>query len=277
VRALRLGAAFAEVAFVNPYIKQLSRLAKAYGAAEASVIAAFFAKPRKPREHLPWLRAQAYKEYSAIKPIFSAIARLYPDLDRGVHRRDFQELTEKLADETRHARLVMDLVEEAAGKKASFSDLPWLPQDKKLARIRGRYSPSYATLLHGGRGLRAREIRRQDEALERAAITLTEGGGGALYQVCNQLKPRGFEGKIARAFGEILADETKHKDAGGHSLDRLITSRAAFLRAAGIITEISSQRLRMRNEQFGFPLTEMEINALDQRARQAVERKARSQ
>jgi hypothetical protein len=259
---------------VNSYVKRLSKLAAGYRAAEAAVIAAFFRKRRKKQDHLRWLRAQAYKEYSAIKPIFSALAKLYPEIDRGIDRHDFEELTEKLADETKHARLVMDLLEEVRGKKTSFADLLWLPQDKQLARIRGRYSPSYATLLHGAGSIKTKEIRRKDEALERAAITLTEGGGGALYLVCSKLKTTGFEGKIARAFKEILADETEHKDAGGRSLDALITSRAAFLRAARIIAEVSSQRLRMRNEQFGFPLSEAQISALDQRTRLLLERKA---
>jgi hypothetical protein len=268
-----MGRASAEVAAVKPHLKQLHRLAQGYAAAEMAVIAAFFRKPRKPFEHLHWLRAQAYKEYSAIKPIFSALAKLYPELDRGVDRREFEELTEKLADETRHARLVMDLI-EAAGEKDSFSELPWLPEDRKLARVRGRYSGTFATLLHGGGAIRAREIRRKDEALERAAITLTEGGGGALYRVCSQLKGGAFERKIARAFSEILADETEHKDAGIRSLNGLVTSRAAFLRAAEIISEISQQRLRMRNEQFGFPLSDTELSALERRARQILEAKA---
>jgi hypothetical protein len=122
-------------------------------------------------------------------------------------------------------------------------------------------------LLHGAGSIKTKEIRRKDEALERAAITLTEGGGGALYLVCSRLKRGGFEGKIAHAFKEILADETEHKDAGGRSLDRLITTRAAFLRAVRIITEVSSQRLRMRNEQFGFPLSEAQVTALDRQTR----------
>jgi hypothetical protein len=252
---------------VNRYAKQLNKLAARYRAAEVAVIAAFFQKPRKKQDHLRWLSAQAYKEYSAIKPIFSALAKLYPEVDRGIDRHDFEELTEKLADETKHARLVMDLLEEVRRKKTTFADLLWLPEDKKLARIRGRYSSSYATLLHGAGSIKTKEIRRTDEALERAAITLTEGGGGALYLVCSKLKRNGFEGKIARAFKEILADETEHKDAGGRSLDGLITSAAAFQRAREIITEISSQRLRMRNEQFGFPLSEAQVKQLDQRTR----------
>jgi len=257
---------------VKRYVKELGKFAVAYRAAEVEVIAAFFRKPHKRNDHLRWLRAQAYKEYSAIKPIFTALAKLYPEVDRGVDRHDFEELTEKLADETKHARLVMDLLEQINRKKTTFADLLWLPQDKKLAKIRARYSPSYAALLHGAGAIKTKEIRRKDEALERAAITLTEGGGGALYQVCSELKGNGFEEKIAGAFKEILADEMKHKDAGGRSLDALIKTRTAYLRAVKIIDEVSSQRLRMRNEQFGFPLSEARMAALGQRARSALAR-----
>ncbi len=102
-----------------------------------AVIAAFFKKRRKKQDHLRWLSAQAYKEYSAIKPIFSALAKLYPEVDRGIDRHDFEELTEKLADETKHARLVMDLLEDVRRKKTTFADLLWLPEDKQLAKIRG--------------------------------------------------------------------------------------------------------------------------------------------
>jgi rubrerythrin len=249
------------------YVKQLAKLARAYAAAEQAVVSVFFAKPRKKKDHLRWLSAQAFKEYSAIKPIFTALAKLYPELDRQIERQQFEELTEKLADETKHARLVMDLLEELTGKKVTFADLLWLPEDRKLAKIRARYSKSLATLLHGNGTIKAKEIRRQDEELERAAITLTEGGGGALYLVCSRLKTNGFEAKIARVFREILLDEVAHKDSGIRSLAARVRNHTAFRRAARIICEVSSQRLRMRNEQFDFPLSERELMILDQRAR----------
>ena len=254
------------------YATRLTQLARNFGAAERAIIAAFFKKPRKRADHLRWLRAQAFKEYSAIKPIFTALAKLYPEIDRGIDRHDYEELTAKLADETKHARLVMDLLEELSGKKVTFEDLLWLPQDKKLKRIRARYSPSYATLLHGSGKISAKEIRRQDESLERAAITLTEGGGGALYQVCSKLQKSGVEGKIAQVFYEILLDEIGHKDSGGRALAPLVKSRESLARAAKIICEVSGQRLRMRNEQFGFPLNTRELAALDRRARQSIDR-----
>jgi hypothetical protein len=252
------------------YPVRLIQLARNYTAAERAVIAAFFYKRPRRRDHVQWLRAQAFKEYSAIKPIFTALAKLYPQIDRGIDRHDYQELTEKLADETKHARLVMDLLEEIGGNRITSRDLLWLPQDKKLAQIRARYSPSYATLLHGRGKISAREIRRRDETLERAAITLTEGGGGALYQVCSKLRKTGVEGKIAKVFHQILLDEVGHKDSGGRALAPLIKSKSAFDRAAKIICEVSAQRLRMRNEQFGFPLQPNELSALDRSARQPV-------
>ena len=255
---------------MNPNVLKLTKLAAAYRAAEETIVNAFFATSHDKHDHLLWLRAQAFKEYSAIKPIFTALAKLYPAIDRGIDRHDYEELTEKLADETKHARLVMDLLQEISGKKVTFKDLLWLPQDKKLAKIRARYSPSYATLLHGSGNISAKEIRRQDESLERAAITLTEGGGGALYQVCSKLEKSGSEGRIAKVFHEILLDEVGHKDSGGRALAPLVQTQAAFERAAKIIREVSGQRLRMRNEQFGFPLNRNELIALDRRAQQAV-------
>ena len=63
---------------MTDYVKQLTRLATAYADAERDVIAAFFKKPRKRTDHLRWLKAQGFKEYSAIKPIIDALAALYP-------------------------------------------------------------------------------------------------------------------------------------------------------------------------------------------------------
>jgi hypothetical protein len=258
------------ITMANSYAKKLIRIAHAYRDAEAYIISAFLKKAPSSKDHLPWLRAQAFKEYSAIKPILSALGKLYPEVDRGVDRHDFEELTEKLADETRHARLTMDLLEEIGGHEVTLADLVWLPEDRKLAKIRARFSRSYATLLHGNGTIKAKEIRRKDEALQRAAITLTEGGSGALYQVCSNLKKPGIEARIARVFREILRDELEHKNSGARALAALIKGKSAFNRAAAIIVAVSRQRLRMRNEQFGFPLSEKAIKTLDRRARRSA-------
>jgi hypothetical protein len=255
---------------MNNYIHRLTRLASGYRAAEEAIVRVFFKKPRTKKDHVRWLKAQGFKEFSAIKPIIAALTALYPNVDRGVDRREYAELTAKLADETRHARLVMDLLEDLTGKKITPSSLTWLREDRRLARVRARYSKSLAQLLHGSGKITSKEIRRKDEQLERAAVTLTEGGGGALYRVCSKLKKRGTEGKIARVFHEILLDEVGHKDSGARALAEMIRDETSFRRAAKIIAAVCGQRLRMRNEQFGFPLPRNEIAALQNRIKESV-------
>ena len=256
---------------MNLHAQKLARLARNYTAAERAVIAAFFRRPLQRKNHLRWLLAQAFKEYSAIKPIFTALARLYSRIDRDVDRHAYEDLADKLADETKHARLVMDLIEEIGGESVTVRDLLWLPEDKKLARVRAGYSRAYATLLHGSGTISAKEMRRQDETLERAAITLTEGGGGALYQVCSKLPAtNAVNRKIAKVFREILSDEIGHKNSGGRALAPLVQTEASFHRAAKIICAVSGQRLRMRNEQFGFPLKRKQLEDLDRKAQKEL-------
>ncbi|HEY1269979.1 MAG TPA: hypothetical protein VGH16_22165, partial [Candidatus Binatia bacterium] len=196
----------------------LRRLADRYRRAEKEIVRSYFRKPRGRSEHIRWLKAQAFKEHAAIRPLLNILAVYHSRIDREVGRREFEEIAEKLAEETKHARLVMDLIEEIGGRRIKPSDLVWLPEDKKLARVRARYSKTFAALLHGSRSPSEKEMRRKDEEIERAAVTLTEGGGGALYEVCIKLRKGGAEKEIAAAFKAIHADEKDHKNAGARRL-----------------------------------------------------------
>ena len=256
------------------YLNSLQSLAESYRRAEAAVVRAYFRKRRTKRQHIHWLKAQGFKEHAAIKPLLKILANFHSRLDDGVDRHEFEEIAEKLAEETKHARLVMDLIEEIGGKQLRPADLIWLPEDKKLARVRARYSKTFAALLHGSKTPSGKEMRRRDEELERAAVTLTEGGGGALYEVCIRLKRGPIEKKIAAAFREIYLDEVDHKNAGARNLATLVRSRADYARAGEIIREVSSQRLRMRNEQFGFPLSHEQVGELERRCSRSTRRRS---
>lgn len=251
---------------MTDYAGALERLAQGYGRAEGEVVASYFRAARTPEEHVHWLKAQAFKEYSAIRPLVHALDKLYPRLDRQVDRHDYEALCRKLGDEMSHARLIMDFLEELTERKLTQKDLTWLPEDRKLAEVRARYSRSYAGLLHGSERITAGEIQRRDETLERAAITLTEGGGGALYEVCRHLKGNRINRRLASIFGRIHRDETRHSDA--HELAALVRTRKDHDRARRIIADVSSQRLRMRNEQFGFPLSRSELRAVERECTQ---------
>lgn len=247
---------------MNLFVRSLEKLARRYRSLEAEVVWAFLRKRRDKESHIRWLKAQAFKEYSAIKPLVAALMKLHPYIDKEVDRHQYEELGEKLADETKHARLIMDLLEEISDKKITPKDLLWLAEDKRLARIRARYSRTYAGFLHGSESPTLREIKRKDEELERAAITLTEGGGGALYQVCRKMNGGKIERKIAAVFNEIYLDEMRHKNAGAQALQRLIKTKRDYERAARIIRSVSGQRLRMRNEQFGYPISRRTVQKI---------------
>ena len=52
-------------------------------------------------------------------------------------------------------------------------------------------------------------------------------------------------------------------NAYARGLAGLVRNRSDYMRAAEIIREVFCQRLCMRNEQFGFPLSEEQLEALD--------------
>ena len=57
------------------YNETLAQLAEGYNKAEREVVATFFSRPRTPEEHIPWLKAQAFKEYSAVQPLVQALGK----------------------------------------------------------------------------------------------------------------------------------------------------------------------------------------------------------
>ena len=130
--------------------------------------------------------------------------------------------------------------------------------------MRAGYSKSYAGLLHGS--VSAREMRRKDEELERAAIVvLTEGGGGALYQVCGMLKKRGIEEKIAAVFRQTYRMKCNTKTAVLGHWQRWSKMKPRSNALHGLFAMPTPEHAQ---QQFGFPLNEAEMKALNERARQ---------
>ena len=80
---------------IEKNVERLARLSAAYRKAEVEVVNAFFKKPRASTDHVLWLKAQGFKEYSAIKPLIAALAALHRRIDRGIDRHRYAELTEK--------------------------------------------------------------------------------------------------------------------------------------------------------------------------------------
>src|SRR5262245_4540873 len=214
--------------------------ATGYWAGEAEVVQAYFRRPRTRVQDLSWLRAQAYKE-----------ARPFRELPRNLQEEFLQtrtlrqhpqgaEAAQRMAQETQHFWLLADLIAEFFGVTIAPDDVLVLPEDRKLQELRAAY-------------------RAEGGEMERAAINFTEGGGGAMFQVLSQLDGGALERKIASVFTIIAAEEIPHGPMEIYTIAGHAKNESDWQRARTIVHSLSQQRLLMRNEMFGYPLSSARI------------------
>jgi hypothetical protein len=226
-------------------INSIIAVAAPYWAGEAEVVRTYFSRPRTSAQDLFWLRAQAYKE-----------ARPFRDLPKDLHveflrsgavrdNPNTAETAQRIIEETRHFWLLANLIAACFGVQVSITDIVLLPEDRKLQELRSA-------------------LRTQGGELERAAVTFTEGGGGSMFQVLSRLDGGELERKIASVFQIIAREEVPHGSMEIHAIARQAKSERDWERAREIVRSISRQRVLMRDEMFGFPLSPdriPEINA----------------
>jgi hypothetical protein len=227
------------VADARPEMRRLVDVAAPYWAGEAEIVRTYFARPRSRDEHLYFLRAQAHKETRHLRAlpqhqqdelVATGTVADHPEGPAGAR---------KLGEEMKHFRLLMDLMTEVAGTPASLADLRELPEETKLQALRQPY--------------------REGSALDQAIANFTEGGGGAIYWVLARLEGGEFERRAAAVFRVIWDDEIVHGPGEIHTIGRLATTAADWERAREVVRAICHQRLHMRNEMFGFPLSPARI------------------
>ena len=114
--------------------------------------------------------------------------------------------------------------------------------------------------------LRAAHIRDHGD-LGRRAQAFTEGGYCTLFSEGMRLRGRGgFDDVIADACALVYADEWEHMLLGIAGLDADEDDDARSPEAWAVLRDLSvaqmEARIRMRNAQFGFPLSESRVAAI---------------
>lgn len=222
--------------------RRLAGCVAPYWAGEAEVARAHFARDLPIDGHFGWLRAQAYKE--------ARVVRELPEDQRqelvrtgSLPRSALDPMTRRtIEQEFSHFALLAGLLRDFGGEPISVDDRIDLPADRELQEARAR---------HRARGV-----------LEAAVAAFTEGGGGAMYAALGDLDGDVFRRRVAAAFQAIYDDELEHGPAAIHAIERLATDGAAWQRAERIATELSWNRLLMRNEMFGHPLAEARLREI---------------
>ena len=207
-----------------------------------------------------WLARQAYKElFDGFVPRFDALGRVWADMERTASRAEVLELSKSAYEELAHY--------------CAFADAYDLIRDDDVVLdvevVKAFDWPENAALAE----LRARHVRDHGE-LGRRAHAFTEGGYCTLYSEGCGLRGRGgVDDVIAAACAVVYDDEWEHMLHGIVGLDedqRADNDNDSNDRGAGawaLLAELSVEqmrvRIRMRNAQFGFPLSDARIAAIE--------------
>ncbi len=236
---------------------ELSELGKRFWAGEAEICRAFFGQPRTKEEHLRWLRLHCFKEMygsgvsgnprGIIHDSLEQSLASFPTLNTQQARREFEHRLRFLREEFTHYRLFADILEGLSGAPVRLEELPGyqLPEDRKLQEVRDHF-------------------RRTDKKVGEAAVGFTEGGGSAMFYV--GMKLRGNADKLLDQVGEVCSvvytDELEHQEHGAHEAEEELSTEEEWARAREMVIAICQQRLRMRYDMFGLPISETRIQEI---------------
>jgi len=240
---------------VSENLRLLVDLSAPYWAGEAEVAWTYFQSPRRTQKSdLTWLARQCYKELwgSGVgdrkKGLFLGpvdyLRKVYPKIDRGVDRHEVLEVIDGLRAEFYHYCLFADIHDHLSGGKLDPRRVKSWPADDALARLRYQY----------------RDKRGQ---LGYFAVRFTEGGYCSLYSTGMRLRGAGeLNDRIARACEGVYNDEIGHMRDGFIGLSREKLTRSQWDEIGEMSRKILLQRIHMRNEQFGFPLSAARIREI---------------
>lgn len=230
---------------------ELTTYAARYWAGEQEVARTFFENASKPEDHLPWLRLQAYKELQPrtdgiIIKLIEKLAAGYPSLEKGEDRSDFLYTIQFLEEEFRHYVVFADAIEAITGEHLTIEELATfeMPQENKLRLTRRGFAEKYGDLA-------------------RFASSFCEGGGAAIYYEGMQVSGTPLRDQIAAACKSVYDDEVDHAQHGADELQGQAQTEEEWALAREMVEAISKQRLIMRNEQFGKPLSDERVAEIE--------------
>jgi hypothetical protein len=230
---------------------ELTRYAARYWAGEAEIAHTFFAQKRTGEEHLRWLRLQAYKELQPrddglILRLVDKLKADYVNIDGSVSREDFLYTVQFLEEEFRHYVLFAGVIDFITGGHLTPKDLAdaEYPEERKLRLLR-------------------KQLAEEHGSLARFASSFCEGGGASIYYEGMLIGGDPLTDHISVACKGVHDDEVDHAAHGSVNLTAEARTEDNWTLARQMVGAISRQRVRMRNEQFGFPLSEARLIEID--------------
>ena len=244
---------------VNAKLEQLIRLAAPFWAGEAEVVRTYWTAPMRTRDtDLLWLARQCFKEFwgsgvskydrgGVFLGCLKSLVAQAPEIDVTLDRHEVLDVLEGIKAEFSHYCAfaeIYDALRPPGAPRLNPQMLESWPEEDKLTQLRYQHQDQ-----HGAIGMRA--------------CKFTEGGYCALFREGKALKGKGgIEDQIADACAFIYEDEIGHMLAGIADIGNENLSDAEWRLMGELVVAQMQQRIRMRNQQFGEPLSEARIAAI---------------
>lgn len=234
-------------------------------AGEAEVVRIYFSAPRTREDDLHWLKLQAARELGTVERLIEPLAGELANIEEAVSRGSFEASARSVYEEARHYRLLADIIEQIAGER---------PDPRELLALSGCQSERRGHPDLPAMTAEVEVTHRLQETygeLAEVALGFSEGAGAAMFYMGNKLLELPYtsysdgavEKAIAEAMGVIFHDEMRHGPVHIPHIARAIRTDEDLETARHIITEKAVAHLRLRNETFGYPLTEARMAEID--------------
>jgi len=172
-----------------------------------------------------------------------------------VDRNWLEENLWRTKQELNHGNRCVNIIEWLTGEPVDI---------KEVVRRYNRWTPD-PSLPDMKEWVRLAEVFKEQEARQEPwarlinSQGLLEGGSRGLFYAASQLSGSELNDRLSEAFTVVLDDERGHGPANIYQIADAFTQQEAVDGARGLMVERGIQRLRMRNEQFSFPIDEARI------------------
>src|SRR5690242_12293372 len=85
-----------------------------------------------------------------------------------------------------------------------------------------------------------------------------------MYKAGMEIGGGPLEARMAAAFRVIFTDEIDHMQTGAEGLRRVVKTAEEWDTCKRLVREVHRQRVRMRNDMFGEPLSEERLREIDE-------------
>lgn len=247
-------------------IADLKSAPQRWWAGEAEVVRVYFSRQRKKEDDIRWLTLQAARELGTAVRLLDVAPGMLDEIESSVDRHEFEGAMRSIYEEARHYRLLADILETLTATKVDPKEI--LPYSGTLKERKGHPElPAMTEEIEV-----TRKLYQEYGELAEVALSFFEGGGAAIFYSGSRLLEYPYvsysngqvERRIAEAMKVIFEDEMRHGPVHIREAAKKIRSEQECQMARQIIEAKAKVHLRLRNETFGYPLSEKRLSEIDQ-------------